>query len=139
MALAEGLGRLSEKWRLPVYACAEKIDLTRFGINPSSCVDGERIGRLVGKPISRAKDPGQRKDCLCAKSVDIGVYDTCSRLCAYCYATTNPAKALANFKAHDPLWPSLTGEPAADQEIIKPASQKGRDLFASNQGPASQK
>ena len=44
------------------------------------------------------KDPGQRDFCGCIVSKDIGQYNTCMHLCAYCYANTSQNLVRRNFE-----------------------------------------
>src|SRR5690606_33756304 len=46
----------------------------------ASCIDTRRLSDLAGRPIA-AKAQGSRKECRCAKSKDIGDYDTCPHGC----------------------------------------------------------
>ena len=107
--LAEKMSAIAGKYGLRVQTCSETVDLSGFGIKPGACIDADlterlvlerkpelsRQGRQAGKQISmfpeeetpmfpRAK--GLRGACLCAGSIDIGKYDTCSNGCIYCYA-----------------------------------------------------
>ncbi len=70
---------------LAVSSCSEKADLNRFGIPPGACIDGELIKRVFSLEKHFPRDSHQRKECLCAKSADIGAYDTCPAGCVYCY------------------------------------------------------
>lgn len=58
-------------------------------VEPARCIDADRLERLFGGRVSRAKDPGQRPACSCSKSRDIGSYGqgACPHGCLYCYAT----------------------------------------------------
>lgn len=74
-------------------ACCQPDLLSIEGIEQSHCIDGNRIEQIIGEPVSKAKDTGQRKDCGCVKSRDIGGYTgifRCMHNCDYCYAS--PAK-----------------------------------------------
>lgn len=74
--------------------CADPQDYSAFGIGPSACVDIRRISELAGMKdlfgnadqIEHRKDPGQRPECSCDLSRDIGTYGTCPHQCIYCYA-----------------------------------------------------
>lgn len=89
---------------LELATCAEKVDLSQFGINHNRCIDPELICRL--KPelqpsvYNLKTDKGQRSLCGCITSKDIGAYNTCAHGCAYCYANSNPYSAGQNFLRH---------------------------------------
>jgi hypothetical protein len=90
-----------------VVSCASELDMSAFGIRPGKCIDDELLRDLFGLEVSHTKDPGQRRTCGCVISKDIGVYDTCTFGCQYCYATSSFARAQSNHARHDPQFPSL--------------------------------
>ncbi|MCE5245127.1 MAG: DUF1848 domain-containing protein [Desulfobacteraceae bacterium] len=92
---------------MSIQACAPEIDVEHFGIERGSCIDGPWLSRLFGLDFDTGKDAGQRKQCGCAPSRDIGMYDSCLTGCAYCYATSDFERAKANHAAHDSRAPSL--------------------------------
>ena len=122
---AAGLQRLNENWRFELATCAEQIPLEKYGIIPNKCVDDDLMIKLfshdkalmdfLGVKITppdifnphgviekkrNNKDKGQRQFCGCIISKDIGEYNTCPHLCAYCYANANKNTALANWEYH---------------------------------------
>ncbi|HEV2661556.1 MAG TPA: DUF1848 family protein, partial [Ktedonobacteraceae bacterium] len=79
--------------------------------------------------LNKTRQKGNRKECACAASRDIGEYDTCPHGCVYCYAVQHRDLALQRYKAHDPhgafLFPpsDLPTEQAQDApNIIAPAT-----------------
>jgi len=120
---AAGLKDLNEKWKLEVGTCAEKIELSKYGIVHNKCIDDDLIIRLFNKDeelmkflgvkiipadmfnsestmqkAKNNKDKGQREFCGCIYSKDIGEYDTCPHLCEYCYANSSKETVKTNFK-----------------------------------------
>ena len=95
------------KLGLELATCAEKIDLSEYGINHNRCIDPELIVRLSPElePLIRNSktDKGQRSLCGCITSKDIGAYNTCPHGCAYCYANTTPVSARQNYLMHQQL------------------------------------
>ncbi len=125
--LAEGLSKIARNYQLPIYTCSEKIDLSRYGIQHGACIDKEKIHKLIGYKVDLKKDPGQRRECGCAESIDIGMYDTCIHGCKYCYATGSLESAKKKYGQHDPGSPLLTGNLKGDEVITDKEVRSSRD------------
>lgn len=117
--LALSFSRICLRHGIFLETCAEKIDLEPFGIGHSHCIDRNRIEKILGKPIESEKDKNQREECGCIASVDVGMYNTCTNGCAYCYANYNADLAARNHAAHNPDSPMLIGVPTAEDRIVE--------------------
>ena len=60
-AAASGLAKIAAKYGLPLYTCAEKINLEKYGVGHAACIDKGKIERLVGYKLDVKKDSGQRR------------------------------------------------------------------------------
>lgn len=127
VGLAEGLARIGRKYGLPLYTCAEKIDLSRLGIQHGACIDKEKIHSLIGYKLDLKKDAGQRRECSCVESIDIGMYDTCINGCKYCYATSGLEGARRRMQQHNPLSPLLIGQLKGDETITDREVKSDKD------------
>lgn len=84
--------QIAMKNGIQIEACAEGDDWSKYGILPSKCINGEIFVNLLNEKfkaqniIVKRKDnkfDGQRKNCLCMPSVDIGQYDQpCKKRCS---------------------------------------------------------
>ncbi len=97
---------------IKLRGCAQPGEIESLGLAPGACVDAELLREVFGVEAEAVKDPGQRPRCLCAKSRDIGRYDSCLFGCRYCYATSDFARSRVNYASHDPGSPALWGEAA---------------------------
>ena len=82
--IAAELVEKAARFDIKVFACCQP--LLAGVVAPSACINGKLLSELAGEPASTKKDPGQRKECNCTVSVDIGRYRSCRYRCAYCYA-----------------------------------------------------
>jgi hypothetical protein len=125
--MLETAGMISDiagQYRLPVFSCAEEIDLSGLGIGHASCIDQKKVETVIGSKIAARKDPGQRPACGCIESVDVGAYDTCGNGCTYCYAVTSEKTLARRMREHDPASPLLTGWPKGTEIVTERRCKK---------------
>jgi len=103
MYIAREFAGIAAEHGLTIETCAEKADLSAFGIGRARCVDGALIERITGRILrDKYKKGVERENCGCMPSSDIGAYDTCVHGCAYCYANASLERARSNRSGHDP-------------------------------------
>ena len=100
--ILSAISKIAKENGIQIEACAES-DYSKNGIVPSKCIDGEIFEYLLtekykdlGIQVKRKNNKldGQRKNCLCMPSVDIGQYDTCFHDGKYCYAKKSHQKSM---------------------------------------------
>ncbi len=100
--ILSAISKIAKENGIQIEACAES-DYSKYGIVPSKCIDGEIFEKLLTEKCKglniqvkrkNNKLDGQRKNCLCMPSVDIGQYDTCFHDCKYCYAKKTHQKSM---------------------------------------------
>ncbi len=120
-----------------IATCAEVIDLEELGIEHNACIDKALIERLNGGKIKdtkkNIKDAGQRPECKCMASKEIGAHNTCGNGCIYCYANYSPDSVKKSMAKYDPKSPILCDVIRDDEEVkdasdMKPLVEKDGQL-----------
>lgn len=100
--LIENIKEISEKNNIKLKSCSQDFDnITNIRVEKSACIDKEKIQKILGYSIKEKKDKSQRKLCNCIESIDIGMYNTCTNGCIYCYA--NSKNILKNYDANNEI------------------------------------
>lgn len=101
-----------------VHTCFEKRNLTEYGFSKDECLSRELAFKLTGKIFKEEWKARKERLCHCVKMVDIGVYNSCSHFCKYCYANFDEKKVNDNIKNHNKNSSLLIGNLEED-DIIK--------------------
>jgi len=97
LRIYKNIGKIGKEFNIEIMSCAEKLninnELEKYNIKKGKCIDPELIKKLFPEDTKLIqytnelkKDTGQRKECGCIKTLDIGSYNTCKFKCLYCYA-----------------------------------------------------
>ena len=108
----------AKKHNMTVQTCFEENNLVNYGFIKGDCLSHELAFKMTGKTDFKTWKARGKGNCKCVEMVDIGVYNTCSHFCKYCYANYDEKKVLENKKKHNPNLSLLIGE-LKDDDIIK--------------------
>ena len=92
---------IATQHKMQLTLCSQPMFISP-GCAEARCIDANRLADIAGNEIT-AVVKGNRDECACHKSRDIGDYDTCPHGCVYCYAVKNQELAKKRYKMHDPL------------------------------------
>jgi hypothetical protein len=129
LELSEYMAQVATANGMEIKSCAEAVDVASAGVPHGKCIDDELIKDVFGLNLDGKKDSGQREECGCIKSIDIGMYNTCLHGCSYCYATFNHDTVLKNQQAHDPLSPFLLGGIEGVDPVLLAGDEPQGSLF----------
>ncbi|HKV84766.1 MAG TPA: DUF1848 domain-containing protein [Ktedonobacterales bacterium] len=128
-ALVRDLAGMARANGMTLTVCSQKRFEIEGVVGPAHCIEADRLANVAreagieGKPIS-AKVKGNRPECACSASRDIGDYDTCPHGCVYCYAVTDRNKALDRYRQHDPASEFLFTPESRTIQIARPPIPK---------------
>lgn len=117
--IASNLVKIANKYNIEIESCAEKIDLSEYGVKHGACIDIELINEITGKKLKNIKRDNMRNGCNCIKSVDIGEYNSCLHNCRYCYANYNSKLIQENVHRHNSESPLLLDNLVGDEKITE--------------------
>lgn len=93
MRVLDYMLQICRGYNIQIKACCQPDLVGYRGIKQSHCIPGKKIQSALSEKIEIRSDKGQRENCGCAKSRDIGGYHgkfKCPHNCDYCYA--NPRR-----------------------------------------------
>ena len=122
--LSEAFVSIARDHGMEVVACLEDARLAQFGVDVSGCMTKEKLEDAFDIRLKVPAGKAQaREGCACLLGGDIGMYNTCSHFCRYCYANYDRETVLQNRELHDPESPFLIGGPHP-ADLVKDADQQ---------------
>jgi hypothetical protein len=131
LTLVRELAGMAQARGMRLTICSQHAYLIPGVAEEGRCVDARRMERAAFEQqgrradlLGRIKLKGNREECGCYASKDIGAYDTCPHGCVYCYAVDDRDLALRRYKAHNPacafLFPPKDHNCARDDGPLAP-------------------
>jgi hypothetical protein len=99
IGIAKFISDSGGQYGIKAQSCCE-TDLSEDVAVRGACIDPKII---FVENRQWEKDAYQREGCLCAKSTDIGAYNTCFFGCKYCYATGKKPQTLISHSIREPV------------------------------------
>ena len=112
--IGKSFSKIAKDNNMTVQTCFEEENLVEYGFKKDSCLSANLAFKLTGKAYKKWK----ARKCDCVEITDIGVYNSCSHFCKYCYANYDEKKVISNMQKHNPNSSLLIGELESD-DIIK--------------------
>ena len=107
----------AKRHNMMVQTCAEDDNLTEYGFTKNDCLSQRLAFEITGKDY-KIGTIRKGTSCNCVETVDIGYYNSCPHMCAYCYANYNEKEVKTNYLNHDKTSSLLIGK-IAEKDIIK--------------------
>lgn len=120
--IAGSFSRIALSFNLKIESCAEKLDLSPYGIKKGECISKELIENITNERLLKCGVQNLRKHCACLPMRDIAHYNSCPHLCKYCYANYDEKTVQKNYANHNPDSSFLIGE-STPGDLVKTAKQ----------------
>ena len=126
--LAQTFSTIAARFGIRLESCAEKLDLSDYGVEVGACVSRQVIENATGLRLVERGRQTLRKHCRCLPTRDIAHYNCCPHLCRYCYANYDERTVRKNFAMHDDESSFLVGGPLPNDEVNIAKMETWRDF-----------
>ena len=116
--IGEHFSKVAKSHNMTVQTCFEEENLVEYGFIKEDCLSLELAKKLTGKEKFKKWKARTGGKCNCVEMVDIGIYNTCSHFCKYCYANYDEKKVMENMNKDDITSSLIIGNLEPD-DIIK--------------------
>lgn len=125
--IAGSFSRIADEYGLSIESCAEKLDMSSYGVKAGECVSKELMEKLTSSRLLFTGKQVLRQNCTCLPMRDIAHYNSCPHLCRYCYANFSEKTVQKNYALHDPSSSFLIGNSKAGDIVTKAKQESFRD------------
>lgn len=120
--LIAAFSKIAVKTGIQIHLCCEEKQLARENVDAEGCMTEQVLETAIHCKLKVPKKKSAREECNCLLGADIGMYNTCSHACRYCYANYDRKSVIENRRQHDVTSPFLVGQKRED-DLIKDAVQ----------------